>query len=207
MRCRSNVAVTARRRIAGAAISFAALAVLATQVREDGRLARIDRAGFNSVCTKRCAAGIMVAETVSGLAEPSVIYPLLSIVGIVAVPRTGWRRAGVPCLVVASGAMARRKASRLIARPRPPVDAWLTEPEGYSLPSKHTTVAALTAGACVRALGVPASAARTVPLIAAAAVGVSRVYLGVHWPADVIAGWLFADGWLRLADSLTGSTS
>jgi undecaprenyl-diphosphatase len=31
-------------------------------------------------------------------------------------------------------------------------------------------------------------------------VGASRVYLGVHWPGDVIAGCLFAAGWLWLTD-------
>jgi undecaprenyl-diphosphatase len=89
--------------------------------------------------------------------------------------------------------------SRVIARPRPPAAAWLTDPEGFSLPSKHTTMAALTAGACVRAAG--GRGRGYVPsVLAAAAVGASRVYLGVHWPGDVLAGWLFAVGWLRLTD-------
>jgi membrane-associated phospholipid phosphatase len=91
--------------------------------------------------------------------------------------------------------------SRVIARQRPPTDAWLAEPEGFSLPSKHTTLAVLAVGAAVRVLGIPAAPAQAAPLVAAAGIGVSRVYLGVHWPADVLAGWLFAEGWLRLTDS------
>ena len=117
--------------------------------------------------------------------------------------RAGWRQAGLPCLVVASGAAVRHQMSRVIARPRPPASEWLIEPEGFSLPSRHTALAALAGGATARALGIDGAPRRVVPLLAAAGVGASRVCLGVHWPGDVLAGWLFAEAWLLLADGVT----
>jgi undecaprenyl-diphosphatase len=190
------------RRLAGAA-AFGALAFLASRIGGENRLVRADRAAFEIVRARRSRAGIVVARAVSSLAEPEVVYPLLALAGVRAAPRIGWQRACAPCLVVASGAVARRRLSRVIARPRPPSEAWLTVPEGFSLPSKHTTLAALAVGAGMRTFGPPGppgAADRAWPLLTAAVVGTSRVYLGVHWPADVVAGWLFAEGWLRLID-------
>jgi undecaprenyl-diphosphatase len=191
------MALTAGRRIAGAVAAFAALAVLATRTAGNGCLARADQEAFDRVRARRTSIGIALAHAVSALAEPEVIYPLLVVASAVAARRADWRHAAMPGLVI-SGAVARRKLSQLIGRPRPPAEAWLIMPEGYSLPSKHTTLAALGAGACVRALGVRGVPARAAPAMAAAGIGVSRVYLGVHWPADVVAGWLFAEGWLML---------
>jgi membrane-associated phospholipid phosphatase len=179
---------------------------LVTPQRCGFRLAHADRAIFVAVLAHRHPAVIAAARAVSGLAEPAIVYPVLAAAGLVAARGARWQRAVLPCLVVASGAAARRRLSEVIARPRPPASEWLTEPEGFSLPSRHTTVAALAAGASTRALGIGRVPRQAAPLLAAAGVGASRVYLGVHWPGDVLAGWLFAESWLFLTDYVAGAS-
>lgn len=188
------MAVTGGGRITGAA-AFTALVIVAS-AGHDGWLADADRALFETIRAHRGRAGTAAARFISAFGEPSVIYPGL-VIGLIA-RKAGWQRAGLAGLVVLTGGQARRWLSQVIARPRPPAGAWLTVPEGYSLPSKHTTMAALAAGAYVHALGMRGVPGDTAPILAAALVGASRVYLGVHWPGDVVAGWLFAEGWLRL---------
>ncbi len=191
------MAVPDLRRLPAAAAAFAAVMIVAAAA-DHGWLADADRRAFEAVRERRGPTAIKVARLVSGLAEPGVAYPVLALAGVSAARRGGWWRAGVPCAVVAGGAVARRRLSRAIARKRPPEDAWLIEPEGFSLPSKHTTFAVLAVGAAAGALGVRRGPAQAATLLTAAGVGASRICLGVHWPCDVLAGWLFAEGWLRL---------
>lgn len=188
------------RRLPSAAAVCGAVLVLAL-CADQGAAADADRWAFEAVRARRGPAAVKAARMVSALAEPHVAYPALALAGVIGARRGGWRQAVVPCLVVASGAASRRRLSRLIARQRPPAEAWLIEPEGFSLPSKHTTLAVLTVGAAARAVGVRGAPGHAAMALAAAGVGASRICLGVHWPADVLAGWLFAEGWLRLTES------
>lgn len=78
----------------------------------------------------------------------------------------------------------------LIARDRPSVAL-----ETFSFPSGHATTAIVIAGvvALLIARGSDLTIRRGVYVIAAIfaiMVGVSRVYLQVHWPTDILAGWL-----------------
>ncbi|MEW1911619.1 phosphatase PAP2 family protein [Kitasatospora sp. NPDC085895] len=93
-------------------------------------------------------------------------------------------------------------------RPRPPASGWAVSASGFSFPSGHTFTSATAFGLLAWAIsrhlaatGRPPATRRrwaAVLLGLAALVGLSRVYLAVHWPLDVLGGWLLAAGWLAL---------
>ncbi|MEW9519788.1 phosphatase PAP2 family protein [Streptomyces tubercidicus] len=95
-----------------------------------------------------------------------------------------------------------------IARPRPPHTDWATRASGFSMPSGHSTTSALVAGLVCWAAAYGARRILRwcvwVPAVLwAAGVGLTRIYLGVHWPSDVVAGWLLAAAYLAVMVTVT----
>lgn len=82
----------------------------------------------------------------------------------------------------------------LVARPRPALWTPLLFEPGYSFPSGHAlgTAAFFPLFACTVLGAKPRlrSPLFVVGVVAAILVGVGRLALGIHWPTDVLAGWL-----------------
>lgn len=89
-------------------------------------------------------------------------------------------------------------------RPRPPLSDYEPLLWTASFPSGHSTMAAvvyLTIGALIARVR-PDPRVRAYVLIlsvlVALIIGLSRIYLGVHWPTDVLAGWAVGSAWALL---------
>jgi len=85
----------------------------------------------------------------------------------------------------------------LIHRPRPELFFGLVPTETYSFPSGHAFVPAVYFGMLAGILAT-GSWWRAAVVAMAALLGFSRVYLGYHYPSDVVAGWALAVVWLTL---------
>lgn len=81
-------------------------------------------------------------------------------------------------------------AKQLLAMGRPPSALWLAEADGYGFPSGHSVGAVVIYGYLAADLSVATRRIRYgVATLLAGGVGLSRVALGVHYPADVLAGF------------------
>ncbi|MEV7775046.1 phosphatase PAP2 family protein [Kitasatospora sp. NPDC086791] len=117
-------------------------------------------------------------------------------------PRRAALQLAAPVLWLIAGQLVRQGVMYACGRPRPPQPNWATDASGFSFPSGHSFTSALSAGllALAVARAHPAAARKAVAgaAVFTVAVGLSRIYLGVHWPLDVLGGWLLAAWWLAV---------
>jgi undecaprenyl-diphosphatase len=128
---------------------------------------------------------------------------VLTVVGFLMLQ--GMRRTAAFVFVASFGGSFLNHALKLFfQRTRPDVVPHLREVMSLSFPSGHAMTSAavyLTLGALLMRIAerrVTKIYCMTVAMFVTLIVGVSRVYLGVHYPTDVLAGWLIGFSWAVL---------
>jgi undecaprenyl-diphosphatase len=108
------------------------------------------------------------------------------------------------CVSVTGGLTASSLLKEVFQRPRPDLVPYAVYVSGTSFPSGHTMMSAvtfLTLGALLASSQKRKRLKAYFLLLATlltVVVGLSRVYLGVHWPTDVLAGWTAGAVWALL---------
>jgi len=154
----------------------------------------------HDVAAQRTATLTKVAQAVTWAGSAFLLVPLALIAGL-ALSRMGLRRDALAVVLSLGGAMLISDLVKLlVSRPRPPVEH-LQAVTGSSFPSGHATQASAFWFSLVFVLPAAGTSPRTtrvaagLALLIVLAVAASRVYLGVHYPSDVIAGMLLGTGW------------
>lgn len=147
---------------------------------------------------------LRIAEDLTALGGVAVISLVtVTTVGYLAL-RKKWGAATLVIASIGGGAIVSTLLKNLFDRPRPTAVVHLIEVQSLSFPSGHSMLSAVTY------LTLGSLLARTtadwriktyilgMAVLLAGVIGTTRVFLGVHYPTDVLAGWCAGISWALL---------
>jgi undecaprenyl-diphosphatase len=181
------------------------------ELHEDTNLDAIDQNILVFIAKFRTPWLNGAAVDITALGSPTVIT-LITFIGIVCLILRKDRFAATYLFIGSAGAgIATYSIKHLFTRPRPSLVPRLVEVSGFSYPSGHS----LSATALYLILMVltwrsyESSRSRAVitslTLLIIFLICFSRLYLGVHFPSDVLSGLLFGTAWICLLTALSSS--
>jgi membrane-associated phospholipid phosphatase len=171
---------------------------LATAERPDGSTA-FDRSVTSWMVDDRASGVTFVARVFSAVGSQKALVPIVAIMALVLIRRRGWRSLGLLGVAWGGAILLYRLAKDVVGRPRPPADLWLMHVGGNAFPSGHA-VQSLSTFVALAVIAATLTSHRLLwtaaAILLATGVALSRIYLGVHWATDVIAGWGAAALWV-----------
>ena len=146
-------------------------------------------------------AVLNAARDISALGGPAVLTLLTAAVSLFLALNGKKHMALFVCGSIGSGLLVSSLLKDSFDRPRPDIVPHEVYAASYSFPSGHSMLSALT----YLTLGAILARSHERKLLKAyflllatfltGLIGVTRVYLGVHWPTDVLAGWTAGAVW------------
>jgi undecaprenyl-diphosphatase len=139
---------------------------------------------------------------ITALGDTTVLTLVTVIAAALALVRRRVGMAGFIAVTIGFGAFIDTRLKLAFARPRPMIVPHLVEVTSASFPSGHamnSAVACLTLAAVLAARTADRGTRAYIVLVGFVltfVIGASRVYLGVHYPTDVIGGWLAGAAWV-----------
>lgn len=141
---------------------------------------------------------------ITALGSSTVLTLVVAATALFLALRGRWRSVALVLAATISGGVAVTLVKALVGRARPELVERLMVEASNSFPSGHAANSAIVYLTLATLLFPVVQEARMRAFVLGAAllvtlmVGVSRIYLGVHWPSDVLAGWAFGSAWALL---------
>jgi len=177
--------------MAAAVVAFLALALLA---RPGGGGGGLDAQVHAWVGGHRSGALTTFFTGYTGLGQ-WLVLAAAALVAVAALAASARRREAAFLLIAMVAELLLNLALKsAFARARPPLAGALVHAGGYAFPSGHA-MASATFALALAVIAWPTRWRVPAALLAAAfalLMGASRIYLGVHWLTDVLAGWAMA---------------
>lgn len=191
--------------LTGLAVSVWAFGGVLEDVLTHEEIALIDAPIMNYIAIHRLTWLTTCMEGITYLGSGALLAAIVIAGSLCLRLRTGSWRPFLLLACAAVGAMTLDTVLKVaIARPRPDMKWMVASAAGWAFPSGHTTGSTAVYGA----LGYLIAETQTTwrakvewlafAFMVAFLVGISRIYLGFHWPTDVISGWALGVAWLAV---------
>ena len=151
---------------------------------------------------EREAAATVLLTTATAIGGSAGLAAIVAVVAAVLLVRKERASAIFLAVTAVAGSLLNTGLKMIFARARPDLASALAVAASYSFPSGHAMNSFINFGALAYiALRQPwpwgaKSAALAMALTLVVLIGVSRVYLGVHWASDIAAGWSAGTVWV-----------
>jgi undecaprenyl-diphosphatase len=187
--------VNARAAVPILALGGVALVVLLALAVTSGISDAFDHAVIQAIRAQELHDLLTPLRTITELGSTrtvTVVAVLTLVVGVLIGP---WLHGLIGAVAIGLASLANQGLKAMIGRARPDLLDPIVEERGFSFPSGHSALGMVAwgiLGVLVMRSRLPVGVKRAIVVVLAVLIvliGLSRIWLGVHYPTDVLAGW------------------